>query len=146
LAEYSGRGGRQLYTHTLIVDNKILKQAGNQPWAVYHHALALGYLHYRAEPETRLQPVRLSSTYLPRDEVYWSERAEALGLSELAAPVQRLASGETVELAYAGDRRILAEYLIALLPTEIRLQVSFATSLRRSMVRPYQLVLIDASG
>src|SRR5271170_5441446 len=29
LAEYSGRGGRQLYTHTLIVDDKMLKQAGN---------------------------------------------------------------------------------------------------------------------
>lgn len=39
LAEYSGRGGRQLYTHTLVIDDKTLRQAGNQPWAVYRNAL-----------------------------------------------------------------------------------------------------------
>ena len=73
LAEYSGRGGRQLYTHTLIVDDKTLRQAGNQPWAVYRNALALGYLQYRPEPESKLQPVRLCSIYRTGDAAYWTE-------------------------------------------------------------------------
>src|SRR4051812_485502 len=41
--EYSGRGGQQLYTHTLIVNDKTLKKAGNLPLALYRTALALGY-------------------------------------------------------------------------------------------------------
>ncbi len=146
LAEYSGRGGRQLYTHTLIVDDKKLRQAGNQPFILYRDALALGYLLYRPEPEPKLQPVRLSSTHRLLDTAYWNEQAAALGLSSVAESVEKLAAGETVELAYVGDRARLAECLIALVPAEIRLRVSFATSLRRSMVRPYQLVLVDAGG
>jgi len=145
LAEYSGRGGRQLYTHTLIVDDKTLKQASNQPWAVYRHALALGYLHYRPEPETKLQPARLCSIYHIEDTAYWTEQAASLGLSSLGELVEQLASEHTVELAYTGDRTLLAECLIALLPPEIRPRVSFATSLRPSLVRPYRLVLQGAS-
>ena len=141
LAEYSGRGGRQLYTHILIVDDKTLKKADNQPWALYRHALALGYLHYRPEPETKLQPARLCSIYDLKDTAFWTEHATSLGLPSLGGMVERLTSERTVELAYAGDRALLAECLIALVPPEIRPRVSFATSLRPSMVRPYRLVL-----
>jgi hypothetical protein len=145
-AEYSGRGGRQLYTHTLIVDEKTLKQAGNQPWAVYRDALALGWLHYRSDPEAKLPPVRLSALYLSRDPAYWTERAQALGLGSLTELAENLAAGQTIELSYTGDRQLLAECLIALVPPESRLHVSFVTSLRRSMVRPFQLVLVDEKG
>ena len=57
--------------------------------------------------------------------------------------VEKLNAGETVELAHAGDRALLAECLIALVSPEIRPRVSFATSLRPSLVRPYQLVLVE---
>jgi GTPase-associated protein 1, N-terminal domain type 2 len=146
LAEYSGRGGRQLYTHTLIIDDKTLKQAGNQPWAVYRHALALGYLHYRPEPETRLSPVRLCSIYHLQDKDYWTEKAASFGLASPRELVEQLTSEQTVELAYSGDRTLLAECLIALVPPEIRPRVSFATSLRPSMVRPYRFVLLDGGA
>jgi GTPase-associated protein 1 len=146
LGEYSGRGGRQLYTHALIVDDKKLRQAGNQPFSLYRDALALGYLHYRPEPDTTLRPVKLSSLYLATDPAYWTERAGALGLSSLEDWLERLTSNQAVELAYAGDRMLLAECLIGLVPPESRPQVSFATSLRPSMVRPYQLVLIDTAA
>jgi hypothetical protein len=144
--EYSGRGGRQLYTHILIVDDKKLRQADNQPFTLFRDALALGHLRYRPEPETTLQPVELSSLYAARDEAYWAEHARAVGLSSPGPLLERLATRQTVELAYAGDRALLAECLIGLLPADSRLQVSFATSLRPSMVRPYQLVLIEATA
>jgi hypothetical protein len=140
-AEYSGRGGRQLYTQTLIIDDKALRQAGNQPCALFRAALALGYFNYRPEPEATLPLVRLLQTYATPDRTYWSERLEALGLASPAAMVEKLIQGKTVELAYDGDRALLAEGLTGLVPPEIRPQVSFATSLRPSMVRPYLLVL-----
>jgi hypothetical protein len=145
-AEYSGRGGRQLYTHILIVDEKLLRRAGNHPWALFRAALALGYLRYRAEPEATLTPLRLCSTYPTHDPAHWSERALALGLDSPGLLVEKLMKGQTVELAYSGDRTLLAECLIALVPAEIRLQVSFSTSLRPSRVRPYQLAMIDGNG
>jgi hypothetical protein len=141
--EYSGRGGRQLYTHTLIVDDKTLKRAGNQPFSLFRDAMALGYLRYRAEPETALQPAQLGSTYRVKEPSDWFEDAAALGLSSLDALLDKLTSGPAVTLAYAGDRMLLAECLIGLLSSESRPQISFATSLRPSMVRPFQLVLIE---
>src|SRR5262249_47040117 len=39
--EYSGRGGRQLYTHALILEKAKLQQACYQPFALYRDALAL---------------------------------------------------------------------------------------------------------
>jgi hypothetical protein len=145
-AEYSGRGGRQLYTHILIVDEKMLRQAGNQPWAIFRAALALGYFNYRPEPEATLPPARLLATYPSYDDARWSERASSLGLESTAPIVARLAKGQTVELAYAGDRALLAECLTGLVPAETRPQISFTTSLRPSRVRPYQLVLVDVAA
>src|SRR3954447_12199698 len=78
--EYSGRGGRQLYTHALIFDAAKFNQASRQPFAIYRDALALGYLHYRGAPESILQPVELSITSTHPDESAWAERARSLGL------------------------------------------------------------------
>jgi hypothetical protein len=144
--EYSGRGGRQLYTHTLIVDDGTLRRAENQPFALIRDAMALGYLRYRPEPETTLRPVELSSIYTVMGPSDWSEHARELGLSSLGPMVEKLMSGQAVTLAYPGDRMLLAECLIGLVPPESRPRVSFATSLRPSMVRPFRLVLIDATA
>jgi hypothetical protein len=142
-AEYSGRGGRQLYTHTVVIDDRTLRRAGNHPCTVYRDALALGHLRYRADPETTLPAVRLSWNYPTLDAAAWTRRAQSLGLPTHEEVLAKLASGQAVELAYDGDRRLLVEGLIGRLPPEIRHQVSFATSLRPSMVRPYQLVLLE---
>ncbi len=143
-AEYSGRGGRQLYTHTLIIDQGVLGRVKNQPFTVLHDALALGHLHYRPEPEPQLRPVPMSLMPTAPASPGEAEQA-ALDRTRLASILERLAGGHRVEVPYAGDRALLAEYLIGLLPTETRPRISFATSLRPSMVRPFQLVLIDAA-
>jgi hypothetical protein len=141
-AEYSGRGGRQLYTHALILDDRALKRADNLPLSVYRDALALGYLHFRPDPAETPRPVPLSATYPARDHAYWIERAGAFGNALPGAFVQKLTSRQSVELPFAGDRISLAECLIGLVPPEARLHVSFTTSLRPSVVRHYQLVLV----
>src|SRR4051794_37427655 len=67
-AEYSGRGGKQLYTHALVVDSSRLQRAGYRPFALYRDALALGYFHYDPDPPAVLRPVELSMLY-PRREI-----------------------------------------------------------------------------
>jgi hypothetical protein len=79
-----------------------------------------------------------------KDPGYWAERARALGLSSLGTLIEKPTSRKIVELAYSGDRTLLAECLIGLVPYESRPDATFATSLRPSLVRPYQLVLTEA--
>lgn len=141
-AEYSGRGGRQLYTHALIVEPKALKPAAHHPLLFYRAVLAQGQVHFQTDPPPCLDPVRLPTTFAVRGATYWDERAGTRGRPALEALAARLAAGETVQFAHKGDRTALAECLIGLLPPEARLAISVATSLLPSAVRPFRLVMI----
>lgn len=141
-AEYSGRGGRQLFTRAVIVAAAQLGEADYRPFAVYRDALALGHLAYDPSPAPALPRVELSTLHVPAD-------VEALGgfVRELGAPVvdsvlNQLEAGRPVVLPYPGDRARLAEYLLSRLPPEAALATSFATSLRPSSVRPFTLNLV----
>jgi hypothetical protein len=127
LAEYSRRGGRQLYTHALIFDTKALRPVADHPLAFYRATLPMGYYHYRTDSEPRLDPVRLPSTFARLDDSAWTDPARVLGLSDLDNLRGRLARGQPVQLAHPGDRTVLAECLLGLLPCEARREVSFAT-------------------
>jgi hypothetical protein len=142
--EYSGRGGRQLYTHALVLDTAKLRHANHQPFTIYRDALALGYLHYRPEPEPVLKPVPLSSIYVHRSAKEWSEHARAIGLPDLEPLRETLASGDDLKFAFAGDRAALAECLLGLVDYDLIPQMSFTTSLHPSAVRPYRLVLVGS--
>jgi hypothetical protein len=141
-AEYSGRGGRQLYTHALIFDPGAIRPVADDPIALYRATLPLGHFHYRTDPGPRLDPVQLPSTCARPDDSAWADRARALALPDLDHLRGRLASGQPVQLAHAGDRIVVAECLLGLLPGEARRGVSFATSLLPSAVRPFQLTLV----
>ena len=141
-AEYSGRGGKQLYTHALVVDAASLLQASYRPFAVYRDALALGHFHYRAEPESVLRPVGLSSLYPRREGDATAAHLRELGLPAVETIISQLDAGQPVVFGYAGDRISLAEYLIGRLSADTVMRVSFATSLLPSAVRPYRLNLV----
>ncbi len=141
--EYSGRGGRQLYTHALIFEKSQLKEADYQPFALYWDALALGHLHYQPDPPLLLEKAELSTCFLPREEQSLSNRLGDLDRSELDRIVAQLLSGKSVKWKHSGDRIQLAECLVALLSPEQLLAISFSTSLRPSSVRPFLLNLVD---
>ncbi len=141
--EYSGRGGRQLYTHILIFDDKILQAVAGQPFVVYHNALALGHLFYRANPPRILEPVQLPLFHAHCDQAAWLARAAELGLPPLEPLRDRLLAGRPVRFGYPGDRALLAECLIGTLSLEAVRRISFATSLQPSTVRPFVLSLVD---
>lgn len=141
--EYSGRGGRQLYTHALIVEAAKLQQSRYQPFAIYRDALALGHFHYRPEPESILTTVELSVLYVQPDPQAWTDRARHLNVPDLESLRARLASGDDVKFSYPGDRIALAECLLGPLEPGLISDMSFTTSLQPSAVRPYRLVLVN---
>jgi hypothetical protein len=142
--EYSGRGGRQLYTHAIVFDTAKLRQARYQPFALYRDALALGYLHYRPEPEPILRPVKLSASYPRREVDSWAEQAVGLDLPYIELLAARLAAGEDVVVPYLGDRAKLAECLLSQVSRDLIPHLSVSTSIRPSAVRPYRLTLLNA--
>jgi hypothetical protein len=144
--EHSGRGGRQLYTHALIFDPETLRYSHHQPLAIYRDALALGYLHYQADPEPVLKPVELSSLYFERDPREWVERAREMGVPGIAALRDKLEAGEDVKFPYGGDRLALVECLLGQMPAEAVPLMSFTTSLQPSAVRPYRLIVLGTAA
>lgn len=137
--EYSGRGGRQVYTHALIVDAAQLSHAGFRPFAIYRDALALGYLHYRPDPAPVLEQVRLSSLYSRNEADDWAAYSRELGHQLFESIMVQLEAAQNVVLAYAGDRAALAEVLVSRLSPQALMKTSFATSLVPSSVRAYHL-------
>ena len=139
-AEYSGRGGQQLYTHFLIVDDAALESAGFHPFSIYRDGIALGCLLYQPDPKDVLEPVLLSQLHPQRDADFWADRARELGFLKPGLVVDRLLSGQPAQVNYTGDRVALAECLIGMLPSESVSRTSFATSLVPSAgasIRPF---------
>src|SRR5262249_40983380 len=143
--EYSGRGGHQLYTHSLIVDETALEAVGFQPFCLYRDAMAMGYFLYQPNPSEVLEPVSLSSIHARRDARFWEDRAAELDLPPLGPLSQRLPSSPPLRFAYAGDRIALAECLMGMLPPESVRLTSFSTSLVPSSARPFVLALVDGT-
>jgi len=144
--EYSGRGGRQLYTHILVIDEKALQAVSGQLFAIYHNALALGHLFHQFDPPSVLEPLHLPDFHVPRTPADWLALAAERRLPPLELLRDRLLAGRAIRFGFTGDRTALAECLIGSLPPEAARKVSFSTSLQPSPVRPFLLSLIDGKS
>lgn len=140
--EYSGRGGGQIYTHALILEEAQLERSHCGPLAAYREAFALGHFLYRPDPEPFLEPVELGRCHRRSDPERGAARLRSLGRGDLADVRRRLVAGEAVRVRFAGDRLLLTECLLDLLPGEIGLTLSFSTSLQVSSTRPYRLTML----
>lgn len=140
-AEYSGRGGSQLYTHFLVVDDAALGAVDSQPFAIYRDAMAMGYLLFQHGPDETLEAVPLSPNHPRRDATYWETRAVQMGLAEPRRLRDRLEAGVALRFAFSGDRTALAECLVGMLSRDAVRRVSFSTSLVHSSTRPSILTL-----
>jgi hypothetical protein len=140
--EYSGRGAKQIYTHTLVVDSIKLERAGYRPFVVYRDALALGHFHYQVDPDPVLKQVELSNVYPPIDERLDTLFAREIGRRVFESLVCQIDAAQDVVIRYAGDRAALVEALVNRLPSRTVLECSFATSLTPSSVRPYRIHIV----
>ncbi|CAN5641878.1 hypothetical protein BH23PLA1_BH23PLA1_15940 [soil metagenome] len=141
-AEYSGRGGRQLYTHALILDPRWLPSEGAGPFDLYRDAMSRGCFRYRPNPPAILEPIPLARVFRPASPERWSPRARELGVPDPDLIRNRLLAGRDVVLRYSGNRIELAECLLGFIESGAS-PISFSTSLRPSPTRPYLLSLVD---
>lgn len=141
--EYSGRGGRQLYTHALIFQDAQLERSAVSPLALYRDAHALGHFRFRADPAPVLEPAELGLCHRADAPNARADGGEGLDPDDLSDALHRLIAGGPVQLRFPGDRLLFAERLLGLLPREVIPTLSFSTSLRTSSLRPYRLSLLD---
>jgi hypothetical protein len=141
--EYSGRGGRQVYTHILVLDEPCLAAIDWQIFEIYHNALALGLLFYQVNPPSKLESINLPGFHRGFAPEVWRTRAIESGLPDLEPLRERLESGRAVRFGYDGDRTSLIEYLVGSLSAEVLFRISFTSSLQPSAVRPFVLSLVD---
>lgn len=139
--EYSGRGGRQLYTHIILFDVGRLQHSRFRPFEIYRDALALGHFHYQPNPKPVLDQIELSTLYADRNDSLGL--AKELNAHALASIVAQLDAGQPVTVPYHGDRTAMAEALIRLLSPESIMRLSFATNLTPSAVRPFHLSMVS---
>lgn len=137
--EYSGRGGRQVYTHALILDAAILARGYWRPLALYYDALARGHMRYCFTPATELEPIELGHCYRPRTARSAEQLAQSLPISDLFRWRDDLLGGKSLVVSFAGDRIRLFDALLGLLPETVIRTLTFTTGLRPSVVRPFRL-------
>ena len=142
--EYSGRGGRQVFTRAVLFDSERLRHSAHNPFRIYRDALTLGHLHYRSDPASVLPAVEFFA--LPPSQSLHEESPPIIEnefeSGTLDKVVSQLNAGQAVVLAHSGDRLILGEHLIRRLSPDVVLRTSLSTSLVPSSVRPFRLNLV----
>ena len=142
--EYSGRGGKQVYSRAIFFSSEHLGAALYQPFRIYRDALSLGLLHYRANPPSVLPRVELSRFQFTEESFEDSGETLPRGVDPGALDmlVSQLSAGQSVLFPHPGDRMALAEFIFGRLEPEAVLRTSLSTSLKPSSVRPFRLNLI----
>lgn len=141
--EYSGRGGRRVYTQCLIVPPHVLERFANNPFAVVRAAVASGAMHVFDHVPYRLDPISLLGTALPVDQELLAMLAAHPGPQALAALVQAARDAECLAVASPVPTDRLFAGLIGCLPPECRRKFSFSTGLRFSSRRRFRLVALS---
>ena len=139
--EYSGRGGKQIYTHAIIFEAALLEQANGSPMALYRDALALGTFRYRPEPKPVLEQIEVGRCHRDPGRGFWKARACELGLPDLDGLGERLIAGERLELRHPADRLRFAECILGSLPRHVLPAITVSTSLRPSSTRSFHLAI-----
>lgn len=142
--EYSGRGGRQVFSRAVLFDSEYLRAVSYQPFRIYRDALSLGYLHYRQNPPSVLPRIELSKfqVCLETPEESRANLEHSFDTRTLDTIASQLNSGQAVLFAHPGDRAALAELILGRLDPETVLRISLSTSLKPSSVRPFRLSLV----
>src|SRR5262249_31114073 len=132
-------GGRQVYTHVLVLTPEDMRTANWHPFALARDALARGTMRVRLGPAPELPRAQLARSYPARAVSDPEGLAEAVPFDRIQSWCDDVVAGRSVQVAYEGDRMRLFEALINLLPVQAVPLLSFTTSLRPSVVRPFRL-------
>jgi len=138
-AEYSGRGGAQVYTQFLVVSPELFARFANNPFAVLRAATATGAVVVHSEIPTTLEPFRLLGRSAAVEPGVLAQVSHRPGPAAMATLVQAALSSDQLAVATATNTESLFAGLINALPVECRADFSFSTGLKYSPSRPVRV-------
>lgn len=143
-AEYSGRAGGRVYTHSFILPAEALAPFQFNPFTILRAFRGAGRTRPRREPPTELDTFSLvgrsSGSSLDGRKLLNDTFDDAACEKLLWA----LSAGQPVFIAGDQPLESLIEAAIQLLPADDRAEVSLSTALRVSPRRPFQLQAVAA--
>ncbi|MHC2070321.1 GAP1-N2 domain-containing protein [Bremerella sp. T1] len=139
LAEYSGRGGRQVYTHCFVLKADAFARFHNDPFRVLSAALAIHDLRPGAKLPTDLPTLSMLPSGGPVDAGLIRFFDSPLQQQTLVAWTHQAMTSEKLMFTGSYNDRFLTVFF-NLLPVSIRPKFSFSTRLRYSPRREFRLI------
>ncbi|TWT29467.1 GAP1-N2 domain-containing protein [Blastopirellula retiformator] len=144
-SEYSGRGGRQIYTHCLLIDAPQFVQFANNPFHVLAAATVDANLSWRSSLPSQLSEIKLVPTGKPVDLSLFRQSQLARIPYLMTAWFQEALDKPRLALTgYGGDESIFAQFF-NLTPVNLRPLFSFSTGLRYSQRRPFRFLGLEGN-
>lgn len=137
--EYSGRGGRQVYTHCFVLDADSFKKFHNDPFRVLSAALAIHDLRPGATLPTDLPSMKMLPSGQPVDAGLIRFFDSPMQQQSLVAWTHHAMTSKKLMFTGGYNDRFLAVFF-NLLPVSIRPCFSFSTRLRYSPRRDFKLI------
>jgi hypothetical protein len=137
--EYSGRGGRRIYTHCLVVSSAVLRQFANHPLELLDAVTARHSPDALASIPACLEPLQLRTNAAARDPRLLSQLAAEVGPAALAMLVQGVLTHVGLAVRGPVTTQRLIGGLLDCLPLDCRGSISFSTGLKFSARRPFDL-------
>jgi hypothetical protein len=138
-AEYSGRSGGRVYTHSFVLLREALLPFQGNPFLILRAFRSAGRTQPRRQPPAELDSFLLVGRASCAARTNQPPLQSALDEECCEKLLWALAAGQPVYLSSDEPLDGAAEAVLQLLPPEDRASVSFATALRISPRRPFQL-------
>lgn len=144
-SEYSGRGGRQVYTHCLLIDAPQFALFANNPFHLLTAATVDANLSWRSSLPSELSEIKLVPASKPVDLGLFKQSQKLRVPYSLTAWFQEALDKPRLALTgYGGDESLFAQFF-NLVPVNLRTQFSFSTGLRYSPRRPFRFVGLEGN-
>lgn len=137
-SEYSGRAGRRLHTHCLILSPELFRRFANNPFAIMRAAIAAGKFTRRYRSGQRLAGMRLVGRAQAMHRASLDPMVEKLGVARFAMMLDAGCAAAPLGIVRHASLDKIFAALLTCLPVEVRPRASFTTGLKHSLRRPFQ--------
>ncbi len=143
--EYSGRGNR-IYSNCLVVPQQLLARFAANPFRVLRAVAAKGLLKIFERVPVKLPPFQLPGRAPPVDDALVAQFLQRYSHEAIIEAIDLMVHGEPLVVVANQPPDSIVAALVNLLPASCRREVSYATGLKYSKRRPFQMLFAAESN
>ncbi len=140
--EYSGRGGRRVYTQLFLLGDELFARFGNSPFRVFDSLAVSGRVKVLDTLPAQLEPLTLLGRAATVNTANVEHVARKIGAHRLAALLTAALNTPRLGVTSSVSGTRLFRALFDLMPPALRTEFSVTTGLKVSNSRDYRLVVL----